>query len=92
VESNAFVVGTVSGAFPFTDASDPLDGTATGVFSVGIGVNATDISGDWAPIGEEIAGYGFTWTYTITPAVPEPTSAGFLLLGLAGLVAQRRRS
>lgn len=76
----------------FTFGSGPTDGAGpSGQFAAGIGFSAGDISAPVAAIGgREIAGYGFSWTYTLVPAaVPEPSS--FALLGLCAIGAVFRR-
>lgn len=93
VDSEALILTTAGGLFTFGSGSGNTDiGGPTGNFTGGVAFDlGPDLAEPSAALGGgEFAGFGFSYTYTIT-AVPEPATAGFLILGLAGLVVQRRR-
>lgn len=90
--SSEALLFTVGGPL-FTFGSGPTDPAGpSGLFSATVGANVGDISLPSAALaGEALAGYGFTWTYTLT-AIPEPGSFGLVSLVAMGLIARRRRS
>ncbi|QEG20841.1 PEP-CTERM sorting domain-containing protein [Mariniblastus fucicola] len=101
VSSEALLVGFDEADLPaggtvlsFGDGPTSASGPS-GLFAANVGFNGSpDLAGPadgLAGFGNlSIAGYGFSWTYTLT-AVPEPSSAiGILLLGLTALGSRRR--
>jgi len=84
--------GELGGSFTPDFFSDSPVGISTSVgFGAGPDVATTDLNslnaGIWATPGEFV---GWQAEFTVT-AVPEPTSASFLLFGVIGLVGIRRR-
>jgi len=74
--------------FAIATASGGISGYDAAAFSINTSGFQNTFTGTW---GTSVTGNSLNITYTAATAIPEPSSASMLVLGLAAVLAKRRR-